>query len=185
MNKYFYFFLLLVLLTSSAYTQNDRILWSKKSLKWKDFKGLPDSTSEFAASTRSGVEKRYHLTPQGELQFIIAAWFWPGNSWVKNGIASDYTLAHEQLHFTLSELYARKMRKYLSEAAFYDSTYRVGVPALLKHFQEEVRNEQKRYDAETDHGKNKSKQEDWAASIREEMKRLSGYSDTLLVVKLH
>jgi hypothetical protein len=185
MKKSFYFFLVFILISSLAFAQNDRILWSKKSLKWKDFKGEADSTSKFAAVTRSGVEERYGLTPQKELQFIIAAWFFPVYSWVKNGGGSDYTLEHEQLHFTLSELYARKMRKYLSEATFYDSTYRFEIPLLLKHFQQEVRNEQKRYDAETDHCANRSKQEDWADSIRDEMKKLSEFSDTLLLVKLH
>jgi hypothetical protein len=183
--KALYFFLLFVCIGCLASAQTERILWSKKSLKWRDFQGAPDSSSSYAAVTRSWVEERYRLTPQRELQFVIAAWFYPANSWIKGGRGTDYMLEHEQLHFTLTELYARKMRKYLSEAIFYDSTFRFEIPLLLKHFQEEVRNEQKRYDAETNHCVNRLKQEDWSSSISLEMKKLSAYSDTLLVVKLH
>ena len=169
--------------------QPNQILWSKKHLKWRDFKGTPDSTgphAKAAAVTSSRLEQRYYKTANNEIHFIIAAWFNPARSWVKESTlksnGSDRTLDHEQHHFDMCELYARKIRKYLSTAVFTDSTYRQKIPELFKTFHKEYRTEQERYDSEVK--VTRQSLDDWTSSIDDEMKQLSKFSDTLVVVKL-
>jgi hypothetical protein len=132
------------------------------------------------------LEQRYYRVGN-ELRFIIAAWFNPTKSWVRDEIRrsssmSDDVLSHEQHHFDMCELYARKIRKYLSAEKFNDSTFVKEVNFLFNKFHLQYRAEQKRYDHEaTGH---LYVQDDWVASIDAEMKQLSKFSDTLVVVKL-
>jgi hypothetical protein len=177
--------------TLIAQIETPRIAWSKKSLRWKDFKRKPDSTamkSPWGAVTNSWVEQKYWVTPQHEVHFSIIAWFNPDFSWVKddckNGNAGNYALMHEQHHFDMTELYARKIRKVLSSLELTDSTYRKEIAQLFKNFYTQFRLQQERYDKETEHGRNMTMQYNWVASIDDEMKALSAYSDTVTIVKL-
>jgi predicted HNH restriction endonuclease len=184
---------LLILLTClfTSYTlvaqyQTPPILWSKKSLHWKDFKLKPDSSKlagKWGAATSSWVEERYMVTPQHEIRFIIRAWFNPDLSWKKDA-ASPYGLRHEQYHFNMSELYARKMKMVLSSIELTDSNYKQEISQLLKNFHDQYRLQQIRYDEETEHSRNMLMQYNWMESIDVEMKTLSPYSDSVLVVKI-
>jgi hypothetical protein len=175
-----------------AQIQTPRILWSKKNLHWKDFKRKPDSAniaSPWGASTSSWVEQKYVMVQQQhEIHFIITAWFNPDFSWVKeeckNGRGGDYALMHEQYHFNMAELYARKIRKVLSTIELTDTTYKREIAQLFKKFYTQYRSQQVRYDSETEHSRNKVMQYNWVGSIDDEMKELSTYTDTLIIVKM-
>jgi hypothetical protein len=128
------------------------------------------------------------VTPQHEIRFTIAAWFNPDFSWAKEkskeGKHANYLLMHQQYHFNLTELYARKIRQVLSGLELTDSTYKNEIAQLFKKFHELYRQQKKKYDEETEHNTNWTMQYNWAASIDDEIKALSAYSDTLVVVKL-
>lgn len=172
-----------VLAHVSLFAQSEKVLWNGKKLKWKDFKGSVDTSVHNDAITFTTLEEKYSVNPQKQIHFTIAAWFFP-RSWVKPGKESYRLLEHEQLHFTLVELYARKIRKYLSGRFFYNSTYKEELSFLFKRFWQELRNDQKRYDEETNHSGNKIKQEDWLNSVNREMAQLSKYTATTFVTKL-
>ncbi len=182
---------LLLFLTCSFFVQqeHEQILWSKKKLKWKNFKGTVDSTgphAKAAAVTSSRLEQRYYMADSNEIHFIIAAWFNPARSWVKKATLesrnSNRVLDHEQHHFDMCELYARKIRQYLSNTTFTAATYKMQIKDLFRKFHEDYRAEQGKYDNEL--ANRKYTLEDWTSSIDDEMKALSKYADTLLVVKL-
>ncbi|NCI49801.1 hypothetical protein GWC95_07705 [Sediminibacterium roseum] len=82
----------------------------------------------------------------------------------------------------MCELYARKIRKFLSAAVFKQDTYRDEIADLFKSFHEQYRAQQKRFDNETK--EHTYTQDEWTESIDREMKELAKYSDTALVVKL-
>lgn len=174
--------------TLAAQFQTPSILWSKKNLHWKDFKRKPDSVllvTKWGAGTNSWVEERYRMTPQHEIRFTIRAWFNPDLSWVRDETKnSSYALRHEQYHFNMSELYARKMKKVLSSLELTDADYRSEIAELLKKFHNQYHLQQIRYDEETDHSRNMLMQYNWMESIDHEMKDLSSYSDSILVVKI-
>ena len=164
------------------------MVWSKKNLRWKDFKRKPDSTllaTKWGAATSSWVEERYAVTPQHEIRFIIRAWFNPDLSWTREITkSSSYALAHEQYHFNMAELYARKMKKVLGSLELTKADYRREIAELLKNFHDQYRLQQIRYDTETDHGRNMQLQYNWIGSIDDEMKALSSYNDSVLIVKI-
>ena len=176
---------LLFSFTGSVAQQNNFILWSPHFLSWRDFKKPPDSTdikSTYAAATQSWLQQKYKLMPDNEIHFTIAAWFIPARSWVKS--KSDHGLRHEQYHFNLAELYARKIRRILINTTFTMKNYKRDIADLFLNFHNKYRSEQKRYDEETLHSRDKSKQIDWMDSIDDEMKALAKFSDTLVVVKM-
>lgn len=91
--------------------QNDEILWSKnRKLTWEDFKGIPDRTdSLIVAGTTSTIKFEYSTTKNMITNYKLESIFIKSKSWsVTNSVQ---LLAHEQLHFDITELYARKIRK--------------------------------------------------------------------------
>ena len=184
------FFSCLLIICSSFFIQGnpEPILWRKRGLLWKNFQGRVDSVGPLAgalAVTNSRLEQYYYRVGD-EIHFVIAAWFYPNRSWVKkivlNSRRSDEVLSHEQHHFDLCELYARKIRKYLGTVVFTDQTYQTEIAELFKKFHEEYRLEQNKYDAELNN--HVYRLDEWTDSIDAEMKQLKNYSDTSLVVKL-
>ncbi|MDP6909549.1 MAG: hypothetical protein QF371_08585, partial [Flavobacteriales bacterium] len=88
------------------------IEWQEERvLKWSDFKGKPNKLSKNEALTDSGIA--ISLTCDDEHSEVkVESFFNPYKSWSKNH-TSDYLLEHEQLHFDITELFARKLRKQL------------------------------------------------------------------------
>jgi hypothetical protein len=180
----------LLVLSFSFFVQDNTspILWQKKALRWKNFVDVPDSVGPHAkalALTNSRLEQRYYRVGN-EIHFIIAAWFNPKKSWVRDEVRkssiSDHVLRHEQHHFDMCELYARKIRKYLGNEKFTDSTFVKEINFLFNKFHIQYRAEQNKYDNEaTGHA---YVQDNWTSSIDDEMKQLARFSDTLVVVKL-
>jgi hypothetical protein len=189
--KYFLFFCGLLIACSSFFVQDDPaapILWQKKSLRWKNFRDVPDSQGPHAKSlavTNSRLEQRYYRVGN-ELHFIIAAWFNPNKSWVRDGVSgarySDEVLSHEQHHFDMCELYARKIRRYLSTAVFTEATYKKEIPELFKTFHTQYRAEQNKYDSELK--ERVYRQDEWTESIDVAMKELKTFTDTAVIVKI-
>src|SRR6187551_3093993 len=92
--------------------EDDRILWSsKRKLTWDDFKGaVPDTTEPFvSAISACSIKLQYENIDSLMINYKIENYFVKSKSWT---ISDDVKLlAHEQLHFDISELYARKIRK--------------------------------------------------------------------------
>lgn len=138
---------------------------SNRQLKWNDFKGKPKYWSDFAAQTVTTIEQSY--TCDGDqFTFKVTAKFNKAKSWTKTA-KSKRILSHEQKHFDLTELYARKMRKAYSELK---SPCEMSQPALNKIYNdlfEELRQLQILYDVETDHGLKPEAQQQWDRFIGE------------------
>ena len=103
-----------------------RITWSKDFfLKWSDYQAVPDPTSRFDAQTRTTIsqESRFYLhKTSSKFKFKISnikltAVFIPSISWVKetarNAMRQDQLLKHEQGHFDATEDLKRKMENKL------------------------------------------------------------------------
>lgn len=111
------FGLIIIICTSvTKYTylenQDDKVLWSsKRKLVWGDFTGaIPETTEPFVkAITGYSIKLKYERLDDIVLNYKVENYFIKSKSWT---ITTDtQTLAHEQLHFDIAELYARKIRK--------------------------------------------------------------------------
>ena len=102
-------------------TISDVIYWTPDyKLSWNDFEGDPNHNHNYkdiSAITVSGIVD-YRGCENGKIIYKIQSYFEKKNSWVKLAGRNDHTLEHEQIHFDITELYARKLRKELSGKAF-------------------------------------------------------------------
>ena len=77
--------------------------------------------STAAATTASGISYNFSTSYENnelKVEYTVSAYFYPTRSWYKPEVCNDVTLMHEQLHFDITELYARKMSKQLAETKF-------------------------------------------------------------------
>jgi predicted secreted Zn-dependent protease len=100
------------------------------------------------------------------LDYEVNAYFYPNESWYKPELCDANTLAHEQLHFDISELFARKMRNRLDRTSFSDDV-KAEVRKIFKDILDELKDFQARYDMETNYSRNRGKQAEWDLAITE------------------
>ena len=166
-------FLLLLapFLLNSNQSANDLIEWNEsRKLSWSDFTGQPDASSPNAALTSSSINVEFGYD-RTTLTYSIKCRFNKMRSWGK--IKTDYILAHEQGHFDIAEIFARKLNKALKAYKFNSSTVGKDVNAIY----DGVIKEQQAYDHETDHSRNPVKQQEWVRKIAEELKTFEKFSN--------
>ena len=151
----------------------DSISWSEKKLTWKDFKDEPPLSDRVAATTASGIS--YQFSTSGtrnsyKVDFEISTHFYPNKSWYKPELCDEVILGHEQLHFDISELFARKLRKELSETTFTHENVKKKIKSLYNRNNKELSDFQNRYDEETNFSRNRDQQVIWNKKIEEALK---------------
>jgi Bacterial protein of unknown function (DUF922) len=158
--------------------QEDRIYWSEKQkLTWFDFLGNSMDKTELAAYTISGIS--FSPVVKGDsLILSVVCYFDRNNSTVKPECLTSHILNHEQKHFDLTEIYARKLRKSILEYKFNKQTLKVDLANLFNKALDELDKEQDIYDAETRHSKEKEEQLKWDQKIKDQLKYLQNYSDS-------
>lgn len=166
--------------------ENDSTLvWSKlRKLTWEDFKSTKRSLNginTYHATTSAGLFLSYtveediieeDVIEEDIIKFKILSKFEKYNSYVL--LKTEYLLKHEQLHFDIVEVHARKLRKeYLllkkekAELDDYLLLFQKSLKDLSKY--------QNLYDAETLHSKNKINQQKWNEKVKTELKMLEAY----------
>ncbi len=167
MGKYFTIILFLVFSNNNGYV--GKFSYTERSdLEWSDFRGRPQSNSNFDASVNTGITYQWSYGKDKgdiELNYQVDSFCYPSLSWVKRGQMSDNLLSHEQLHFDISELHARIMRKRLKEYGPGENIRR-DLNKMYKLVERMRINMQERYDEETSHSKNLVAQKKWEKKIQ-------------------
>ena len=115
--KNIFFFVGFITLLSFSFVKDEFILWQEnKKLKIQDFKADNKDTVKvnqqqfLGAISAIRIEySSFQRNKNSVPDFSIKTYFDPNESWML--LKNDYVLQHEQIHFDLTELYARKMRK--------------------------------------------------------------------------
>ena len=169
MSKFFTIFLVLVFASNGGYV--DRFSYLEKStLDWSDFRGEPDLHSHFDSAVNTGITYQWSYSKDDgediELDFEVNSFCYPSLSWVKKGQTTAYLLAHEQLHFDISELHARIMRKKLKEyQPSKGKNVRKDLNKIYKRVERMRINMQEDYDDDTDHSRNREAQKEWDQKV--------------------
>ncbi len=176
----FLFSVFLLVNANTSVAQVDEFFWkSDRKLVWQDFKAIPDNTSSYAAMTYSGMSYSFSaevVDKKVEVKYKVKCFFNQKKSWCKPIHLKDlYLLKHEQLHFDITELYARKLRKELSEYKF-TSNVKVEVKNLYDNVNKEKIAIQKQYDLETNHSAIKSVQKEWGLKINNELEKYINFA---------
>ena len=173
------FHLILVLLSlSSLQAQEageDILTWSKdRKLTWSDYKASPNPKSDAAATTSTSLSIDYHIS-DGSFRYTIKSWFSRTKSWGRH--KTDYILAHEQGHFDIAEVYARKLHQRMSAYQFNKRTYQKDLDKIYKEVADEKAAVQQQYDRETRHSIDEVKQAEWLKKISRMLEELKEFAD--------
>lgn len=145
------------------------LVWSTHHLSWKDFRGRAKLGTSTAAQTSSGVT--YIVECHGErFRFAVLATFAPTESWVRPDIpphrtASTRTLRHEQTHFDITEVFARRLRRTFSTARGLCPDRPKDARKLFDRLSRESQAMQELYDDETAHGTAVDAQGRWSRAV--------------------
>jgi Bacterial protein of unknown function (DUF922) len=186
------------LVVASAVAAQDVIEWSgERRLAKEDFKGRVPASASRASLSSLNIDVSWQC--QGSRLVANArATFDPGRSWWlsaqgniwegvgerTSGVSRSHLdvrrsaqlrdmqlLEHEQLHFDLTEIAVRKIRKRFEDlkGACADPAGPVELQPFVAEIDRELQEEQRRYDRETDHGTNAAAQEHWKRTIRPQL----------------
>ena len=169
--KLCFFFALLLPATSWAQatrTQRPKaaapLKWQEnRKLTWADFqaKAFPSDT-KYALTTS---DMKVGIACDGDaFSFTVEALFIPSESWTRS-LSSDALLAHEQLHFDLTELHARKLRKTFAMLPAPCLVPEKEMQKLIDQAFADWHQMQEDYDHATNHGLNKEAQAAWQKLI--------------------
>jgi hypothetical protein len=159
----------------SVYGQS-ALTWKEHPvLSWNDFQGRARrNTGEPSAVTDTGFRVQLECR-EGALDIRVEVEFYPGSSWVKAGRKSVELLRHEQGHFDITELYARKMRRAIREAHI--GCEEAAGRKIFQGLDREWGKEERRYDVETRDGTDLGREKEELERIARELGELSGYRD--------
>lgn len=146
-------------------------------LKWEDFKANVPKNTEYSANVNTGLSYKWsYSTANGiiDFKYNIEAKLYRNFSWSIYRKDKENVLKHEQLHFDITELFARKFRKALTE-------YKVGrsirkdVTKIYENIEKERDSMQLVYDRETGHSINKSSQSLWETKVSDLLQKYETY----------
>jgi len=160
------FWLLSNFVFSQSQFENDSILvWNKnRKICWEDF--MVDNELDFENNFHAAVSTNIIIFPKavrkfGDFKFIAV--LYKKKSWA--AFKSDILLEHEQLHFNITELFARKLRKFFSDEKNYFLTNPIECQAVYNSIMNELILFQNLYDEETKFGTFESKQKEWNLKV--------------------
>jgi len=155
------------------------ISWTpSRKLVWEDFK-KPDNNypsgaiADAAAVSSCGISVISARKGLFSAQAFVFAVFVTNDSWVRPDAKDPAVLTHEQAHFDLAELYARKMRKIIKEAG--NEGVLLATAVHQRYYTEYVQR-QTRYDMETQHGIDTEAQQQWLTTIEQELNDLQEHA---------
>jgi hypothetical protein len=154
---------------------NNCIPWKEGSrLKWSDFEGKAKKNSLNEALTDSGMS--IELKCDGKTsKAVVKCYFNPNISWTKS-TDSDYLLGHEQLHFDITELFVRKLRKQLAKFGNDCEALSKHIDAYYQRNYKDFVAYQDRYDRESKHSLNEEMQKFWEQKVARELDELKEYA---------
>lgn len=161
-------------------SEKNYIYWSDDyDLVWTDFEEIPERYSEHAAFSVVGYESKFNMNNQ-RYQANIRTYFSKNESWSKSWVS--VLLLHEQGHFDLAELYARKFRKRVFNAMEMED---ISVSKFLQMNDEamaQLEKAQSEYDKATNYSMDYRAQLQWAEQIKEQLKELEAFAKPEIIV---
>ncbi|MBK8584214.1 MAG: DUF922 domain-containing protein [Bacteroidetes bacterium] len=148
--------------------RGDTLIWGTDyKLNWNDFKG-PVPPSDFAAE--SNCMFNYKARPEiadGKMTLFVNfdACFIKGSSWVKEDKLQDSLLLHEQYHFNICEVYARRLKSRLMQLELKPMQVEKQIKAVFNEVWSAYVLAQNEYDEETQHGLITENQNEWIRNV--------------------
>jgi hypothetical protein len=151
-----------------------KICWEQdRLLSWKDYLGNRPGGAQYAAMTN--ISLQCEILSSNSI--LVSNCMVKEKSWVREKSKSSYILNHEQYHFNLAEVFARKMRKEFTDLSTVN--YHI-VDSIFQKVYSDYDAAQVRYDDETLHSQVNAEQIKWQDKIDEELAVLDAYKETVV-----
>jgi hypothetical protein len=179
-NKLLSTLLFIILATNPGSAFAQLISWTRDYLlSWSDFQGGQPPNNNYSAETRWDYRYRYNWTKDGVITVKLVCSFDKQKSW-KNPRKNLTTklLLHEQLHFYVAELFARKMRQAFgayASAHKYGTNTAAELGQIFNKLSNDCNSYQSEYDIKTNHGMSDNMQEEWRKKIVSDLNELSAF----------
>jgi hypothetical protein len=151
---------------STDVNETDQIIpWkARRSLVWEDFRSEPRKDGDAVASTSTSLGLSYQVR-EGKLTYHITCDFAKDKSW--GSLKTAYILAHEQAHFDITELHARKLYEALYNYELNPKTVKADIGAIYTRIVNEKEQMQHSYDGQSDHSRKRIRQAEWLEKIEQ------------------
>lgn len=157
------------------FNNEELISWNaNKKLTWADYKGSPKPGSDAVASTATYLGIEYSFNNKG-FGYKITCSFSKTRSWGSH--KTDYVLAHEQGHFDIAEIFARKLNWRMSEYRFNKNNFKTDLKNIYDEITKEKEDMQNDYDRETNHSIKKKEQAEWLRKIGQLLEEYQDFSN--------
>nr|WP_321233513.1 DUF922 domain-containing protein [uncultured Psychroserpens sp.] len=172
---------LIVFLVFLNVAPNDEVTiqWNEtKKLSWTDFRGPIEPNSDAVAVTASGITFSFSVK-QSNNQFLsfeaqANAHFYPEKSWYVKSKGDDHILAHEQLHFDITELHVRQLRYEISKLKI-SQNIKTELRRLHEQANINLAKMQNAYDTQSQNSINKEQQSLWSEFVKAELQKFRAY----------
>jgi hypothetical protein len=155
--------------------RGDTIFWSPtRKMTWNDFKGEMPKNTKYSAQIFNNFEYAAPLKLEDGILTIdlqMKVYMLKSLSWTSSTSLSDYSIAHEQLHFDLTKLIVERFKEKAKQILTVDN-YDSELQMLFIEMYREMNRVQKEYDDETNHSINVFSQQKWQSKTMEQMRNL-------------
>lgn len=168
--------LLLVAFTQVEAQQNNQLYWSQeRKLTFADFQKFIPIDSSIGGVCASHIELSKPQLVDGKLTYRVYAIF----EKLESGLAQQDTnaLKHEQGHFDICEIGARKMRQYIYKSDVLSMKSTQEFSKKIKQFYKDETAMQQIYDDQTINGADSLQQKKWLDNIASKLDELKEFAN--------
>jgi hypothetical protein len=155
------------------------IQWNEqRKLDWRDFRATKKPNGKVAAAISTcgfGFEATEENRRLVELQIYVQ--FYPEKSWKNPEHQTEAVLAHEQIHFDITELMGRRLYQEILEMKQKGKLNQRIIKKTYDRLEKEHGEMQNLYDKQTRHSLNIKLQSWWANCISSELIKSAAFSD--------
>ncbi|MBB6610034.1 DUF922 domain-containing protein [Pontibacter sp. Tf4] len=154
--------------------KTEQIAWSAdRRLAWSDFKASPDTLNPHHALTAANLAVDAKCNAN-TFAYDVKCVFLATESWTKN-TRSEKLLHHEQLHFDLTEVHARQLRKNLQALGTSCPDAKPRLAAVVNAAFADWKADQEKFDEQSRHGLDAKVSEVWEQNIAKRLKQLEKF----------
>ena len=153
--------------------KGDTVFWSPtRKMTWADFGGTMPKASKYSAQIFNNFEYSASLKLTDGVLTInlqMKVYMLKSASWTSSSSLTDYSIAHEQLHFDIAKLTVERFKRKAKQILTIDN-YDSELQLLFIEMYREMNRLQKEYDDESNHSINVGEQLKWQTQILEELR---------------
>jgi hypothetical protein len=161
----------------------NEILWSEnRKLEISDFKGATENKPDMAYTVSGFGHKVFgKRSSPNKYKVVVVTYFNCKDSYFKRSNSDSLLLARQQVHFDITELYARKFLEQVSNESKDLNQFQADQIEMGADLANALLEKREQYNREVQEDSNKFLE--WENWVKKELKKYDKYSDKILIVE--